>query len=429
MRLLTLIRKELVYRRRRAVAALFAVTLAAGTLTAALSLLRLHETSARRILAVREKETAEAGAVLRDEMRKATLKLSFNMLILPEGVDLKQWYLDQESDLTFPENYADRLVNSGIVTVQHVLPIVQKRILWPETGRTVILIGTKGETVADFANPRKPLIQPVPPGTIVLGYELHRSLGLKEGQPVNLMGREFIVHRLHEERGTKDDITAWIYLDDAQPMLGMEGKISSLMALECLCAGGEGALEKIRSEVRAVLPGTQVVEMGGKVLARAEARLQAIEETRRQLDEEKAKQRQLAFQRQRLAALLVPLILLLCGGWIGLLTFSDVRERRGEIGMLRAVGFRTHSLLALIFGKALFTGVVGGALGYAGAALICIRRAAGMDGLTAADIAAVWSPLNLLAAAGGAVLLMLFASWIPALIAARTDPADVLREE
>lgn len=429
MRLFTLIRQELAHRRRRTLAAVLAVTLAAGSLAAALTLLRLHDTSAQSILAAREKETAEAGARLRDEMRKAMLKLSFNLLILPEGVDLRQWYLDQQSDLTLPENYGERLVQSGIVTVRHVLPVIQKTVIWPETGRTIKLIGTRGEVAEGFANPRSPLIQPVPKGDIVLGYELHRSLGIQQGDTVRLMGREFTVHRLHEERGSKDDITAWIYLSDAQELLGLPERLSAIMALECLCAGGEDALEKIRAEVSAILPGTQVVEMGSKVLARAEARIQANEETVRQLEEETKKQLLLAFQRRRLAALFVPVMLLLCGGWIGLLIGMDVRERRGEIGMLRAIGFRTRSLLFLFFGKALCIGLAGGGAGYAAAALLCAARASGLEGLSESDLAAVWSPVNLLIAMTGGVLVVSLASWLPALAAAQTDPADVLREE
>jgi ABC-type lipoprotein release transport system permease subunit len=427
MNRLKLIQREMFFQRRRIFAALFAVTLAAGTLTTSLTLLRLHDRAAQTLLSAREQQTKEAGDVLRDEMRKATLKLSFNLLILPEDVDLKEWYINQESDLTFPEDYAERLVSSGIVTVRHILPMIQKRMIWPETGRTIVLIGTRGEAAEGFSSPRKPLIQPVPEGTIVLGHELHRSLGLKEGETVQLMGRELKIHRLHEERGSKDDITAWIYLSDAQELLGMDGKISSMLALECLCGGG--MIDKIREQVASILPGTQVVEMGTKVIARAEARIQANAETYRQLEEEKSKQQELAVQRQRFAALLVPLILLLCAGWIGLLTFSDVRERRSEIGMLRAIGFRTHSLMLLFLIKAVWVGLIGGALGYAAAAGFCGVRLSEMEGLTQADLASVWNATNALIAMGGAICLMVIATWIPALIAAQTDPADVLREE
>lgn len=427
MKLLKLIHREMIFQRRRMVAALFAVTLAAGTLIASLTMLCLHDRAAQTLLAAREKETAEAGADLRNEMRKATLKLSFNLLILPDGVDLKQWYVDQESDLTFPENYAERLAGSGALAVRHILPMIQKRMVWPETGRTIVLIGTRGEAAAGFSSPRNQLIQPVPEGTIVLGHELHRSLGLSEGDSVKLMGCDFLIHRLHEERGSKDDITAWIYLSDAQDLLEMDGKISSMLALECLC--GSGMIDQIRAQVASILPGTQVVEMGTKVLARAEARIQANAETYRQLEEEKTKQQELAIQRQRFASLLVPLILILCAGWVGLLTFGDVRDRRGEIGMLRAIGFRTHSLMLLFLIKAIWIGLLGGALGYVIGAGLCALRLSGVEGLTQADLATVWSGTNALIAIGGAILLMMIATWIPALIAAQTDPADVLREE
>ncbi len=427
MKLLKLIQREMVFQRRRTLAALFAVTVAAGTLTASLTLVRLHDRAAQNLLAAREKETTDAGAALRDEMRKATLKLSFNLLILPSDVDLKKWYINQESDFTFPEDYAERLAGSGIVTVRHILPMIQKRLIWPETGRTIVLIGTRGEAAEGFSNPRKPLIQPVPEGTIVLGHELHRTLNLAVGDTVQFMGREFTVHRLHEERGSKDDITAWIYLSDAQELLEMPGKISSLLALECLCGGG--MIDEIRKQVASILPGTQVVEMGTKVLARAEARIQANTETYRQLEEEKAKQKELAVQRQRFAALLVPLILLLCAGWIGLLTFADVRTRRGEIGMLRTIGFRTQSLMLLFLIKAFWVGLAGGALGYVASAGFCVLRLSGAEGLTQSDIASVWNASQLVIAIGGAIFLMMIATWIPALIAAQTDPADVLREE
>ncbi len=423
----TLIRRELLLRRRRSWTSILAVTLAAGTLTASLSLLQLHERAANTLLLRREKQTQDIGDALRDEMRKATLKLSFNLLILPDSVDLKQWYLQQESDQTLPDTYAAQLAESHIVTVRHILPTIQKQLLWPETGRNIVLVGTRGEVAKMFKNPRKQLVQPVPKGTIVLGYELHRSLGFAMGDTLQLMGRDFKVHRLYEERGSRDDITAWIYLSDAQELLNMNGEISSLLALECLC--GSGAMDQIRANVASILPGTQVVEMGSKILARAEARIQANTETYRQLEEEKVKQKELTQQRQRLAALLVPLLLLLCGGWIGLLTFSDVRERRGEIGMLRSIGFQARTILWLFLGKAGLLGVFGGAFGYIAGGLLCTVRLSGMAGLSAADIASVWGAGSLLIAIGGAIAVIVISTWIPALIAAQTDPADVLREE
>lgn len=426
MNLWRLIQKELFFRWRGSLAALVAVTLAAGTLLGTLNLLRLHETSAVNILAEKERETKVRGAALREELRKATLKLSFNLLILPEQIDLKDWYADQASEYDLPESYAQKLAESGVVTVRHFLPTIHRKLVWPEQGRTILLTGTRGEVANLFKNPRKPLVQPVPEGGIVLGHELHTSLGISPDDTVPLMGRDFAVHRLHEERGSKDDITVWISLKDAQELLGKEGRVSSILALECLCATG---VERVREEIQKLLPGTQVLEMGSRVLARAETRIRAGKETKALLKEEAKQQAKLQAGRERLAAVLVPLIMVLCGVWIGLLSFTSARSRRDEIGMLRAVGFGTGRVLMIFIGKAVLIGFLGGLFGYVlGAALPAIF-ARGLEGLTSANLVAGWLLTNLLQAVLAAALLMVIAGWIPALLAARTDPAEALREK
>jgi len=169
-----------------------------------------------------------------------------------------------------PEEYVHLLADSGIVTVRHFLPSLQQKIEWPERKRKIILVGARGEVPNLHKNPVKPLVQPVPPGTISFGYELHRSLDLKVGEKVKLMGKEFTIHACHKERGNKDDITAWIFLAEAQELLDKRGLVNAILALECLCTGD--ALPLIRKEIAAILPRTQVIERGSRALARAEAR-------------------------------------------------------------------------------------------------------------------------------------------------------------
>ena len=45
---------------------------------------------------------------------------------------------------SMPESYVDKLASSKIVSVNHLLPSVSRKIEWPEQKRDVILIGTRG---------------------------------------------------------------------------------------------------------------------------------------------------------------------------------------------------------------------------------------------------------------------------------------------
>jgi hypothetical protein len=403
-----------------------AAAVATATLLIAVSLVDLQARSMHVVLEQKRSEAESLAASMRDDMRRAMLKLSFNVLILPAGTELKAWYADRAEGY-MPEAYVERLASSGIVTVRHLLPALQKKTVWPETGRTILLVGTRGEVANVFKSPKKPLVQPVPDGSLVLGYELHRSLNLHTNDTATLLGRAFRVHACHERRGTKDDITAWIPLKAAQDLLGAPGQINSILALECLCAGSD-ALERIRADIRAVLPDTQVVEMGTRVLARAEARMRVAEDTAQMVEEERIRQNQLLRRRTVLAAALTPPIMLLSGLCIGALAFANGRSRRYEMALLRSLGLSAAAVLILVAGKLAVLGLAGGALGCAAGLVAVGLGATGLPGLAAGDVAAAFSPVRLLGVCLAAPLLALVAGWLPTVLTARADPATVLHE-
>jgi putative ABC transport system permease protein len=105
---------------------------------------------------------------------------------------------------------------------------------------------------------------------------------------------------------------------------------------------------------------------------------------------------------------------------LGVLTLNSARERRPEVAMLRALGLRASRILALFLGKALLTGVLGGAAGCAlGAASARLLAGPG------ARLSPGFALLVCIVAAGVAVL----ASLLPAAWAARQDPAGILNQE
>ena len=326
-----------------------------------------------------------------------------------------------------PEAYVEQLSKAKIVTIQHLLPVLQQKIRWPEQKRTIILVGTRGELPS--AGTKKAMVDPVAPGSIVLGYELHDSLGLKRGDTLTLMGRDFTVSNCYTMRGNKDDITAWIHLAEAQELLDKKGRINAILALECACAWSD--LPKVRDEIGRILPDTQLIERGSEALARAEARRKVAAEATASIARDEAHRARMRAERERLAAILVPLAMAAAAVLIFLLMLGNARDRAPEVGVLRAVGVRSGQILTLFLSKALAMGMIGGAVGCAAGFLAASRLSGPLDA-GAAQAIVTQVPFRgmyvVLALVAGPVLSVL-AAWIPALLAAQQDPAVILREE
>lgn len=431
MTLPRLIVKELLYRKLSLALALLSVAVAVGCLVAQFTALRAHDAQTEEIIRLKEEATKQEMARLEDETRKIMKKLGFNVLILPKDQNLDDLYAKDYASKYMPEEYAARLAEAKAITIQHLLPGLRRKIEWPERqGRVVILVGVRGQVPKLHRNPSELMFQPVPPRSMVVGYQLHKSLGLAEGDRVTLLGDTFTVSKLHEERGDKDDITLWINLDEAQRLLKRAGLIpeerviNEILALKCLCAGV--GMEKVRAELGRILPDTQAIELSTRALARAEQRAAAAEVSQRALEAERANRARLRAERERFAAWLVPLVTLAATVWIGFLALANVRERLPEIGILRAVGLRSGAVFALFLGKAVLIGLAGAIVGY-GAGLAA--GAAWSGGLAARPFAAkLFDPGLLVSALVGAPALSALASWLPALRAAQQDPAVVLRD-
>jgi len=421
MNLWQVVFREIRRRKINFVAGLIAVTLAIAVLVGSLNSLKIHDLRTEKIIREKERETHQRALVLEDDYRKIMKELGFNLLILPAGQSLNDLYADDFASRYMPEDYVEKLAQSNIVTIQHLLPSLQEKLFWPEKRRTVILIGTRGEVPLLHRTLKEPLRVSVPPGRVVVGYELHQNLNLQVGEKITLLGREFSISQCNPERGNKDDITLWIDLKTAQEMLDKEGKINAILALKCMCVGNE--IAKVREDVTAILPGVQVIEEATKVLTRAEARTRAAAEARAAIEAETRNRQEIRREQERFTQILLPLVLFGTGLWIGFLFFSNVTERRDEIGILRAIGLPAQTVLRLFLYKALIIGVIGAFLGF----LLGTLWAFFWNKFVVSS--AIFSfPIFLLVLVLAPVLSIL-AGWLPSLYAIQQDPATVLREE
>ena len=145
---LELVAKEILHSKLNFALLLLAVAMAIASLAGAMTLLEVHDVRTQQILADKHAETQQRMAQLEDDMRKAMLGLGFNIVILSKDQKLEDWYAQDYAASYLPEQYADRLASSKTVTVQHLLPTLQERVLWPEKKRTIILVGSRGELPA-----------------------------------------------------------------------------------------------------------------------------------------------------------------------------------------------------------------------------------------------------------------------------------------
>jgi putative ABC transport system permease protein len=426
MKIRQLVAKEILHRKFNYALSVFATLVATASLIGSVVLLRMHDIRTGSILREKEAGLQVRMDKLQEDTRKTMLKLGFNLVILPKDQNMAEWHVDDYSTKYMPESYVDRLAGSNIADIRHLLPSLQQKIRWPERGRTIILMGTRGEVPNLHLDPQKPMLQAVPPGAIIFGYELHRSLNIKIGDTITLLGKEFTVKNCYAERGNKDDITAWIHLKEAQKLLKKEGQINAILALECLCTAN--SLPILRKEVEALLPDTHVIEREPSVIARAEARNQVSKEAGVTLDKETRGKEMLQSERERLASILIPVILIACALWVAFMGFVNVRSRREEIGILRTVGVSAKAIFMLFIWKHITIGILGGFAGLIFGSLSVLFFA--NPGIPVASVGSplFWLEMTLLAVLGASLLAVL-AGWIPAMIASYQDPAEVMREE
>jgi len=234
---------------------------------------------------------------------------------------------------------------------------------------------------------------------LVLGSEAAAALDRRPGDTLEVAGLRFTISGILAPTGSQDDHLIFTGIPAAQRVLGKEGLVS-MAEVAALCKD---------------CPVSEMVSQIGRALP--EARVMAIQQVVKGRMETLAQFRRLSFG--------ISVVVLLVGGLVVLVTMmGSVRERTGEIGVFRAIGFRKRHIITIIFMEAglvsLTAGVVGYIVGLAGTRAILyllLERA-----ITAPPQWELLAGATLLALAMG-----LLSSVYPALMAARMDPNDALR--
>jgi putative ABC transport system permease protein len=351
--------------------------------------------------------------------------LGANVLILPKAVTLQDYYSADLHDEVIPEEYVLRLTMSDIEGVDNLSPKLCVPVELSDRNFTLTGILPRSEFRAKsawagagiFGRPlgcgvvegleeipedkktlvRKRVIETLEADEVLIGADVAAATRIKEGDPLELLGQPFKVIAILPETGTVDDSRVFAHLHTVQELSGKGEVVNAIEVVGCCKQIAAGLVDGINT----LLPDAKVVTV--TQIAKAQV---TINEMLRKVS--------LAF---------IGIIVVVGGASIANYMYSNVSERRREIGTMMALGATPSQVLRMLLIKAALLGIVGGLTGYAAGTLLAVNV-----GPQFAGVPVLPMPILLGWALGLSLLVALAASYFPARRADNLDPCICLQE-
>lgn len=405
MNIYSLVWQELWHRKSQLISGLLAITLGIGVIV-----------GIRSVAVVSEK----AVAVNLDN-------LGANILVLPQGASVDDYYTADIDAPTFPEDYVERIVTSTLPGLDNLSPKMTRRVKIGEysivlTGilpaseiaskpiwQTAGLIGNDLQATCALTNPvnqssgfederlQRKSIDSLGLHDCLVGSAAAMRLGLSEGSKIKIKNSEFLVAKVLPETGIVDDDRIFAHLHTVQDLLGISHQISAIEIMGCCNAISDGLLSKLRN----ILPDTRITTIGQIVSTQIE--------TNRLMNK---------------VSLIFLIIILFVGGIsIGNFMWANVNERKKEIGILLMIGTPKSSIYTMLLVKATILGLVGGVLGYAIGTIAGMILGPQLAGIIVRPVPVflVWSILL-------SIVIAILGSLLPAYLAAKIEPFTIMQE-
>ena len=240
---------------------------------------------------------------------------------------------------------------------------------------------------------------PATPEEALVGARLAEILSIEPGRVLDVQGEQLRVIGVLEANGSQDDDILFVDLGVSQRLAGKPEGVN-LVEVAALCI--ECPIEEMVEQISGVLPQARVSAMRQAVTLRMET----------------------VGQLSRFA-LGVSVVVIIIGALVVLMTMlGAVSERRQEIGLFRALGFRQRHIEQVILTEAALVSLLGGLVGW-----VAGMAVAAVFGPSISDVAGqvTWDPQLALAALAGSLVIGLGSSLYPAVRAASLDPSTALR--
>ncbi|MBW2221736.1 MAG: ABC transporter permease [Deltaproteobacteria bacterium] len=405
MNIYSLVWQELWHRKSQLISGLLAITLGIGVIV-----------GIRSVAVVSEK----AVAVNLDN-------LGANILVLPQGASVDDYYTADIDAPTFPEDYVERIVTSTLPGLDNLSPKMTRRVKIGEysivlTGilpaseiaskpiwQTAGLIGNDLQATCALTNPvnqssgfederlQRKSIDSLGLHDCLVGSAAAMRLGLSEGSKIKIKNSEFLVAKVLPETGIVDDDRIFAHLHTVQDLLGISHQISAIEIMGCCNAISDGLLSKLRN----ILPDTRITTIGQIVSTQIE--------TNRLMN--------------KVSLIFLVIILFVGGISIGNFMWANVNERKKEIGILLMIGTPKSSIYTMLLVKATILGLVGGVLGYAIGTIAGMILGPQLAGIIVRPVPVflVWSILL-------SIVIAILGSLLPAYLAAKIEPFTIMQE-
>jgi putative ABC transport system permease protein len=353
--------------------------------------------------------------------------LGANVLLLPQGVSLQDYYAADAHGATLPEEHATQLALANLEGVQNVSPKLS--VPAELNGRSITLTGilpqsefeakAAWQTVELFSNKHagckkhvnlqdksrpdsenlaeQRFVREMAGDDVFVGADVAKLTGVAVGDRIKLLGEEFKIAGIVRATGTVDDGRLFAHLHTVQRLVD-KGPVVNVIEIMACCEDAAGGLT---TQLAEMFPDAKVVTI------------------RQVVDTQVAVNRLMA----RLSYLFFAVLLVVGVSSIAGTMFANVTERRREIGTLMALGATPALVSRLFLGKALVVGLVGGALGYFGGTILAVGLGPRWAGVPVEPL-----PLLGIAAVVLAGVVALVASYLPARRASLVDPCLCFRE-
>ncbi len=368
------------------------------------------------------------SVVSKQNVAKKLDNLGANILVLPQGSSIDDYYTSDIDAPTLPMEYVERILTSTISGVDNMSPKLTRRVkvgetsivltgilpkseiaskpLWQNSG----LVGNELITACAPSNEenksqgfedeklKRKVIDTLNRYDCLLGSQISTKLKLVENSKIIISGQEFKVVKVLPETGTVDDDRVFAHLTTVQELLNAPDQISTIEIMGCCNAISEGLLGKLRN----ILPDTRITTINQIVSTQIE--------TNKLMDK---------------VTLIFLIIIFFVGGIsMGNYIWANVNERHKEIGVLRMMGASKGMIYKLFLLKAVFLGIVGGILGFVIGTIAGMFLGPYLAGMAVQPLYMylVWSLLL-------SVIIALTGTVIPAYLASKIDPHTNLQEE